>query len=367
MINILFVFILITAGFLFINSVYNLITAPRFSTNQIKSGTEEKFISVLIPARNEENNIGACLDSLLAQNYGNYEIRVLNDQSEDRTSDIINGYTASNSRVKLLEGKPLPEGWLGKNWACRQLAEEGNGEYYLFIDADVTLHPDTLKLANDFIQNKKLDMLSVFPTQQFSGFGDRFVVPLMNWLLLAFLPLIFVYLSRNKSFIAANGQFICISKDAYRRAGGHEALKNKVVEDMELAREVKSSGGIVMTALGYDMIFCRMYSSFADSFRGFSKNFYPGFNLSPAAFIFMLLFFETVFLLPLVLVFFKPAFIWVILMIIFIRASIAYLSKADIISDVLLHPFQMIVLFAVGLNSIYFTKMKRNVWKGRSF
>lgn len=365
--EILFAVLIFPTVILFINSVYNLFTAPRFSAAHSKGVHTEKFISVLIPARNEEKNIAACLDSLCAQNYSNFEIIVLDDQSDDRTAEIVKDYSLRKTPIRLISGKPLPSGWLGKNWACHQLSGEAKGEYLLFMDADVTFHPDTLKTANSFIARYKTDMLSSFPTQNFTSFGDKFVVPLMNWLLLAFLPLKLVYASRNGSFIAANGQFIMISREVYKKTGGHEAVKDKVVEDMETARSVKNSGGRVMTALGYDMINCRMYPDFISSYKGFSKNFYPGFNMHPALFVLMILSFEVLFLLPIILVFWELLFLVNILIIVFIRFSVSFLSKAGIFENIILHPFQMIVLLAVGINSVYYTKKKKNVWKGRTF
>ncbi|NUN08867.1 MAG: glycosyltransferase [Ignavibacteriaceae bacterium] len=365
--EILFAVLLFPTVLLLINAVYNLVEAPRFSAAHSSGEHTEKFISVLIPARNEEKNIAACLDSLCSQNYSKYEIIVLDDQSDDRTAEIVKEYSLRDTGIRLISGKSLPSGWLGKNWACHQLSGEAKGEYLLFIDADVTSHPDTLKAANSILALYKPDMLSIFPTQTFTSFGDKFVVPLMNWLLLAFLPLKLVYASRNGSFIAANGQFIMISRETYKKNGGHEAVKDKVVEDMETARSVKNSGGKVMTALGYDMIYCRMYPDFISSFKGFSKNFFPGFNMHPALFVLMILFFEVLFLFPIIAVFWEPLFLVNVLAIVFIRFSVSYLSKAGILENIILHPFQMIVLLAVGINSVYYTKKKKNVWKGRKF
>lgn len=365
--EILFFILLFPSLLLLINAVYNLFTAPRFRVTTKVENSPAGFISVLVPARNEEKNISSCLDSLVAQDFTNYEIVVLDDQSEDRTSEIVNKFINRNERVRLIHGEPLPSGWLGKNWACYQLSKEAKGDYFLFIDADVTFHRGTLKTALGFIERHNLDMLSVFPTQVFTSLGDKFVVPLMNWLLLAFLPLKLVYASRNKSFIAANGQFIMISRGMYKKTGGHEALKDKVVEDMETARSVKNSGGRVMTALGYDMIFCRMYPDFISSYKGFSKNFYPGFNMNPVLFIMMILFFELLFLFPIIMVFWEPLYLINIFIIAFIRFSVSYLSRSGITENIILHPFQMLVLMGVGINSVYYTKKKKNVWKGRSF
>lgn len=220
---------------------------------------------------------------------------------------------------------------------------------------------NALKVYNE----KKVQMLSSFPTQIIKGYGARIIVPLMNWLLLSFLPLRKVYTSSNISFSAANGQFIMIDKKVYEEIGGHENVKDKVVEDMEMIRSVKKMNHKAITALGGDAIFCEMYSSFKDAFNGFSKNFYPGFNINPILFMLMILFLIFTFFYPFLFVFFNLDFINVIAVIILSRILITIMTNDNSLLDVLIHPIQMIMLFIVGINSVLITYTKSGKWKGR--
>lgn len=344
--------------------IYNLLTAPKLKLSVKQE--KEIFISVLIPARNEEKNISKILDDLLNQTYNNFEIIVLNDNSTDRTGEIVKSYSVNDSRIILINGKKLQDGWLGKNFACYQLAKKAKGELLLFIDADVRLNKYSIESAINLFYEKKVDMLSVFPTQVINHNLSFLITPMMNWILLTFLPLKFVYTSNNKSFVAANGQFILIKKNMYYKIGTHEKVKDKIVEDMELAKNVKINGGKIITALGNKIIFCKMYENFNESFKGFSKNFYPGFNTSALTFILLLIFFEFVFTNPIILSFFNIKFFFITALIITSRIVISYLSNQNIIINSMLHPFQMFLIFVIGINSILATHFGKREWKGRA-
>jgi chlorobactene glucosyltransferase len=187
----------------------------------------------------------------------------------------------------------------------------------------------------------------------------------MNWLLLTFLPLRLVYLSPWLSFVAANGQFMLFQRYAYNAIGGHVAVADRLVEDMELARAVKLKGLRVMTVLGGEGIFCRMYDSFRGALAGFTKNFYPGFNVNPAAFVLMLLFFFSVFLAPVIMTIWDARYAACIVLLASQRIMLSVLGRQNAAWNVLLHPFQMCVMLVTGIVSIWKTKHKTVIWKGR--
>lgn len=360
----LFVAILAFNFFFLLIVVYNYVTAPRINT--IYSATNHDIlISVLIPARNEEENIAKILDSLLLQSYKNLEILILNDDSIDNTAEIVNQYSVKDSRIKLINGKQLPSNWTGKNWACHQLSLFAKGEILLFIDADILLKKNSIKQAVGIFLQKNLSMLSVFPSQIIGNLGTYLVIPMMNWLLLNFLPLRKVYTSPNKSFVAANGQFLMFDKKNYLRIGGHAAVRNQIVEDMELARIIKLNGLKLMTALGDDSIFCKMYSSYQSSIKGFTKNFYRGFNTTPLNFILLLLFIEVIFLLPFILSFIESGYMVIVVIIITNRILISLISKQKPLLNVFLHVLQIVLFFYVGIQSIYEVYLGKGEWKGR--
>ncbi len=362
--EIFFVFIFTGNLILLAVTAYNFFTAPLVKKRN-DSESKHLSISVLIPARNEAERIGKLLESLSNQTYPLAEIIVLNDHSTDNTVEIVNSFKNKIGTLHLVNGKELPTGWLGKNWACRQLAENAKGEHLLFIDADVYLETDAIQsLSHSLIENK-LDMLSVFPTQNISSFGEWLVVPLMNWILLSLLPLKKVFTSNNKSFVAANGQTILIKKSVYHKIGEHNAVKDDPVEDMGIARLIKRNSFKMMTLLGDKQIFCSMYNNFSGAVEGYKKNFYPGFKMNPVVFILMVVILTAIVLFPLIGVFFNRFFIWTFILVVINRLFVSVLSKQNVFYNILLHPFQFVVMLYVGLLSVVQTKRKNISWKGR--
>ena len=348
----------------FVISLYNYLTAPRIKFPD-KEDIPDKFVSVLIPARNEETNIKECLDSVLNQRYKHFEVIVLDDESTDNTYKIIQDILLKSDKIKLIAGKPLPEGWVGKNWACCQLAEKAKGEIFLFIDADVRLSDNALSISMNIFEDKKLNMLSCFPTQQINTMGEWLVVPLMNFFLLSILPLKKVFSSLKKSFTAANGQFILIDKKTYQNVGGHKQVANEVVEDMELARLLKQKGFSILTALGGNSVSCRMYDNFRKSFIGFSKNFFPGFKSNFIFFLILILFYSAIFIYPFFLL---PENIYYLIptaLIILIRIFISLSSRQNVLINIVLHPIQIVIMLLLAINSVWKNKMKNISWKGR--
>lgn len=360
---ILFLVILIPVAISTIVVIYNFLTAPIVRESSIEID-ESELVSVLIPARNEEKNIGSCLNFILAQDYKNLEVLVLDDQSDDSTKEIVQSFAEKYNNISCIDGDPLPRGWTGKNWACHQLSQEASGKFFLFIDADVELAPKAVSSALKILADTKTKMLSVFPTQRIKSFGEWVIVPLMNWLLLSFLPLRKVYSAKNKSFIAANGQFMLWERDTYFSIGGHKQVANAVVEDMELARKTKQHDKII-TLLGGNTIFCRMYSSFPDAFKGFSKNFYPGFNINPILFIGFVMFLFIVFAGSSLFAMINSKYLFVLTLIVLSRVLISVISHQNVLLNVFLHPLQMILMFVIGFNSVLSTKFGYISWKER--
>lgn len=359
MITFIYIISFIVVSIIFIVSLINFFSAPIL---KVKSTSQNNLVSILIPARNEEKNIQVCLDSCLTQTYANKEIIVLNDNSTDRTLEILNSYS---DKIKIINGEKLPEGWIGKNWACYQLAQQANGKYLLFIDADVRLNNIAVESAIEEILQTNAGLISVFPTQIIKTFSEWLIVPLMNWILLGFLPLILVHKSKNKSFVAANGQFMLWRKESYKKLGGHYSVKDKSVEDMEFVRSCKLNGIKIKTLLGGNLIYCRMYSNLKDAINGFAKNFFPGFNTNAINFLIFIFFIASASLIPF--------FIWddfiysfiLVLMIILSRIFISFVSKQNIFFNILLHPIQMISLVLVGIISVYKTSFGKLEWKER--
>jgi chlorobactene glucosyltransferase len=235
-------------------------------------------VSILLPARNEQKNIVACVESLLAQEYSNFEVIVLDDQSDDKTASVLRERFGGHPRLTILHGAPPPPGWVGKSWACHQLAQHASGELLLFTDADTRHHPRTVAHAVGALTEENLDFLSIFVHEEVLSWSERLVIPVLPWSILSFLPLVLAYYTPWAAFSAANGQFLLFRRDAYEAIGGHEAVRSSAVEDLALVRRVKRSGLRWRLLDGSDLVRCRMYENYEQLYEGLTKNLLAAFD-----------------------------------------------------------------------------------------
>lgn len=227
-------------------------------------------VSVLIPARNEASNISACLAALRDQDVA--EILVLDDQSSDGTAALA--ASCGDPRVRVLVGAPPAPGWLGKPHACQTLAASAVGEVLVFLDADVRLEPGAIGAAAALLAD--FDLVSPQPRELAQTPAERLVQPLLNWSIRTFLPVRLAERSSRPSLAAANGQFIAVRREAYRRAGGH--LPDAVLDDIALARAVRRTGGRTAVVDGSAIAQCRMYAGWAELRDGHSKSLWSAFG-----------------------------------------------------------------------------------------
>lgn len=190
------------------------------------------MVSILVPARNEERNIADCVDSLLGQDYPDFEVLVLDDQSNDGTREILEKIAKSQPRLQVLDGSPLPLNEVGKNWSCSQLARATRGDLLLFTDADTRHRPETLREIVTALIGEKADLLTGFPRQVVLSWGERLLVPFFSWVLSCFIPLVLGYRLRLPALSSAVGQLMLFRRDAYMAIGGHASLGTSVVDDM---------------------------------------------------------------------------------------------------------------------------------------
>lgn len=293
----------------------------RFEFRSMSSFSENTFrfhkISVCIPARNEEKVIERCVRSCLSQTHPEFEVLVLDDRSEDRTGQILRSLQNESgaSHLHILNGTDRPESWLGKPWACQQLSQAATGQVLVFIDADTWLEADFLRQVDSEMQ-KGIDALTVWPRQHLETFWEKVVVPQVYYALLTLLPAIYVRrfprwmpafvrpLFKN-AFSAACGQCIAFKREAYEVIGGHAAVKNQVVEDVELARALKTNDKTIAMFHGVGSINCRMYQSENEIFEGFRKNFLAGFGNNLFFFSASALLHLIVFVMPILLLSFS--------------------------------------------------------------
>jgi len=343
-------------------SLANLI----FETNlPKKEDVSNALVSILIPARNEEKNIGILLNDLLNQDYNNIEVVVFNDQSEDKTAEIVTEYTIRDTRISMISSTGLPEGWLGKNFACNSLAGKANGRYLLFLDADVRIGNNAIGRVVSFSEKYDLALVSIFPKQIISSFGERITVPDMNYILVSLLPLVLVRKTKYPSLAAANGQFMFFGAAEYSSMKPHEKMKHEKVEDIAIARTFKDSGLKVACLLGDESISCRMYNGFSEAVNGFSKNVIAFFGNS---FIIALLFWLITTLGFLPILFELPPITFAVYLLVYLSARIiiSLASRQSVFYNILFIIPLQVSLFLFIYNAFinkYFRKFK---WKGRN-
>jgi chlorobactene glucosyltransferase len=321
-------------------------------------------VSILIPARNEEQTIGSLLTCLQDLDYPEFEVIVCNDHSSDNTEEILNWFSGEDHRFQWFLGEKLQDGWLGKNFACHQLAQKASGKYFVFLDADVELSSDAITKAVYYFQHRQLSLLSVFPQQKTESFAEKITVPVMNWILQSLLPMNLVQKLNAPSVSAANGQFMMFDAANYLKNKWHEKVKMHAVEDIEIARLLKTEGYRTAVLLGNRDIFCRMYRTMDEAIVGFSRNVHEYFGGSRLAMVGFWL-----------IVIFGPLLVWstlginyffvFVFLIIANRVLVSWASRQNLLISVLLHPFQMISFSFIVFFNIYRRIRKVTEWKGR--
>ena len=236
------------------------------------STSQRGRVSVIIPARNEEANIARVLKSLAGQE-GIQEILVVDDQSTDRTAEILAALAKEMPLLRILRVDSLPEGWMGKTHALTQAARVAVGEWLLFTDADTEHFPGSLPELLERAERAGADLLSVSPGQETRTWWEKSVIPLVYVHLASLFR--FADVSDPQSpAAAANGQYLLVRRSAYERSGGQGAVKAAVLEDVELARSIKAAGGKLLFLPGASWVQTRMYGTFAAMWQGWTKNLY---------------------------------------------------------------------------------------------
>lgn len=326
--------------------------------------TTMPLVSVLIPARDEEKNIGNLLGDLIKQDYSEIEVIVFNDQSSDRTSEIVMQYAIQDRRISLINSAGLPKGWLGKNWACHSLAKVASGEYFFFLDADVRIGNDLISNSIAYSKRNKLALISIFPKQIIKSIGEKVTVPIMNYILLSLLPLVLVRKSGLSSLAAANGQFMFFNSSVYKAFHPHEIMKNNKVEDIEIARYLKRNNQKIACLVGDNRIQCRMYNNLNEAVNGFSKNVAAFFGNSVilASLFWVITTFGFIIILVILPVHF---FIFFLFAYILTRVIVSLISEQNIIDNLIFLIPQQISFGIIILSAFINKKIKKFQWKGR--
>lgn len=357
--------------------IWNLYILRRKSYPKIN---DEKlpFVSVLIPARNEEHNISQIVNSLLVQDYPSFEVIVLDDNSDDSTGEILHNIKKLHPQLKILNGKPLEKGWTGKCFACKQLFEASAGEYILFTDADTLHNKNSLRDSITIALNRNADMVTLFPKMTMVSFAEKLVMPMLWFTVMMMLPFYFVDKKGFIKFSIGIGPFMLFKRSAYAAIGGHDSVKNAIVEDVWLARKIKEHGLQLIVEDGQLMLSVRMYRSFKEIWNGFSKNIFAGFEFSSIALFSVNLLYFLLFFIPFLLFFIQLSLQFslnFLLILTGIQVLILYLTRIIIsarfklgIISTLLHPVGALSVPVIAMNSWRWIKAGSGAkWKGRVY
>ena len=267
---------------------YNLIcikmapSVPRTRTIEFENSAlrfapgNAPFVSILVPARNEAHRVLAeSVRSMLSQDYPAFEVIAVDDRSTDQTLEILDGIANEDSRLKVIKGEALPEGWIGKPWALQQAKTASQAEWLLATDADVIFKHDALSQAMSIALREGCDGLSLIPALSSQGFWMKVAMPMAGWSIAVLFPYWRVNNPRSKVALGAGGFFLLRSA-AHDLAGGYAAIRNEVIDDAASARLLKESGFRFKIAAGDSLLSTPMYSGIGEFFEGFGKNAFVG-------------------------------------------------------------------------------------------
>ncbi|MFW9596809.1 MAG: glycosyltransferase [Paludibacter sp.] len=355
----LFLFIQII---LLLNAMINLLWRVKF---QVLPGSVHQLISIIIPVRNEENNIAVILSDIKKITNCQLEIIVVDDASDDNTVNVVKTCIDNDRRIQLIQIEQKPDNWFGKNYACYSGAKVAKGEYLLFVDADVRLSTASVLSALSYLIKSKSHLLSVFPVQLFRNNEVAKVVPLMNYILLSLLPLPFVRYAPFSSMSAANGQFMLFRTSTYKSIEPHKQFCSSRVEDIQIARYMKRKKMNIACVAAQDDVYCNMYDSKEEALNGFSKNvaeFFGGSHLLALAFWGFNFIGWLVFVVSAQWLW----FVFYLMLVLLSRVLISIVSRQNVWINCKLHFVQLYYLGVLILKSIYNNKNKRFEWKGRN-
>ena len=336
--------------------------------------TQSALVSILIPARNEEANIGRCLYSLIDQSYKNIEIIILDDDSTDSTFSIAKEISKKDKRINIVKGMPIEKDWLGKNWACHQLSSIAKGDMLLFIDADTKLQSKTIEETIVEMEESDIDLITLFPKRVTSTSVDKIISVTVGWFIFSCLPILFS--NKNPIFSSAFGQYLLFRKGAYFSIGGHESIKDNILDDFELGRSITREGFNLKIFDGTDRISTFSYSSEREAIDGLSKSIFPFFSNRVVPFFLLWILFMSMSIVP-VLVIFGDLFqirlsrskevmaflIWGSLTLSWVISS--YRSKQGLLPGIFF-PVVTTITAILGIFSVLSFLLNNVVWKDRN-
>ena len=324
----------------------------------------DSSVDLLIPVRNEARNLQEMLPSVLNQKgLSHLAIHILDDHSSDSSPEILSKVDADNFSWRT--GDILPDGWLGKNFACHQLASQSTADYLVFMDADVRLKPFAIASSIKLMREHQWSYLSPYPRQIARSWLEKLTQPLLQWSWFVSVPLRLAERLKIRSMVVANGQFLIVRRDSYFASGGHAGIRSEVLDDLELARALVSHGFGGAVADGSPISHCRMYETPRALIEGYTKSQWRAFgNIVGAILMSAILILSSIF--PFVAALFGQAWGLIAFFAIVVTRVLVALKTRSVIATSFLHPISALIWIALIKLSWFYKVTGRLSWRGRA-
>lgn len=349
-----------------VRTLFNLALIPRLPADAPLDGP---LVSAIIPARNEERALGQTVRALLAQRYRNLEVIVVDDRSTDRTAEILADIAASDSRLRIISGEETPAGWLGKPWALHQGSRAARGELLLFLDADVHYGPDGVAGAVAELGSTRADLISLFPNLEMCGFWENAAMPQLAMMGFTFIPTWLGNRWQTPRLAIGGGPGNLVTRTAYDLAGGHDALRDAVIDDIGLARLLRRRGFTTRLVRADAHVSLRMYHGLGEVVNGFTKNTFFVIDRSWLVALVSCIAMPLVNILPYVLASLgHPLSIATVVLISAVRVIVFRALRYRLDAAVFLHPVMTAVWGWIFLRSMWITGVRGQLhWRGRAY
>jgi glycosyltransferase involved in cell wall biosynthesis len=351
----------------FLNTVLNLLFVPRLRSRA--GDGDGRHVTVVIPARNEERAIERSVRSFLAQTHRDLDVVVVNDRSTDGTAAILSAIARDDARLRVVEGEPPPPGWLGKPWALHQGTRHASGDFILLVDADLRYAPGTIAAAVRELEARDLAMVTLLPDMELRGFWEHVALPMLAFAFFVMLPSWLANRTRTPRLALGGGTGMLMRRSVYESFGGHQPLKDAVVDDIGLARVTREHGGRTMAFRADHLVSIRMYHGGKEILDGFTKNVFTAMAKSYAIVAFWLAVGLVGNILPYVLAATGDrAAIATVVLISATRLLVFVPLGYGVVNALVAHPLMMSFWAFVMLRSAWFTGVRGQVhWRGRSY
>lgn len=327
------------------------------------AGSSHLSFSLLVPCRNEEDNVSALVASLTALDHPRCEVIFINDNSTDNTRELLLEATKSSPGISVIDADPLPRGWLGKPWALSQGLQQAKNDFIVTVDADVRLSSSALAKMDAVLTRTQADFLSPYPAQIALTLSERLIQPLLQWTWMTTVPLRLAMKSSRPSLAVANGQFFFIKRSALVASGSFDSIKSSVLDDMDLARALVRNGFHGGVCDGSVIASTRMYSNFREIRSGYGKSLSQGFGgIIGSLAIALVIFISGI--LPFIYAFTGSTVSAIALLLVIASRMVSAISSRSLLIDALLHPISSILfIYLLIYSNLY---RKKIMWKGRS-